>query len=93
MIQEASKVAFPSLSQQWRKRGNYHGRKKLLDLEREANKKSNQLAAIATKLGAQAYNARIRALGTCLKSKADILLERSSDTKMGTMLATFDKPG
>jgi hypothetical protein len=39
-----------------RKRGNYRGRKKLLDLERKANKKSNQLAAIATKLGAQAYN-------------------------------------
>ena len=30
------------------KRGNYRGRKKLLDLEHEANKKSNQLAAIAT---------------------------------------------
>jgi hypothetical protein len=35
-----------------RKRGNYRGRKKLLDLEREANKKSNQLAVIATELGA-----------------------------------------
>jgi hypothetical protein len=74
-----------------RKRENYRGRKKLLDLEREANKKSNQLAAIATKLGAQAYNTHIKAIGTCLKSKADNLLERSSDTKAGTMMAIFDK--
>jgi hypothetical protein len=73
-----------------RKRGNYRGKKKLLDLEREANKKSNQLAAIATKLGTQAYNIRIQAIGTCLKSKADNLLERSSDTKVETMMATFD---
>ena len=64
----------------------------MLDLEREANKKSKQLAAIATKLGAQAYNARIKAIGTCLKSKADNLLERSSNTKVETMMATFDKP-
>jgi hypothetical protein len=74
-----------------RKRGNYQGRKKLLDLEREANKKSNQLAAIATKLGAQTYNARIKAIGTCLKLKANNLLERSSNTKAGTLMATFDK--
>jgi hypothetical protein len=40
----------------WRKRGNYQGKKKLLDRKREANKKSNQLAAIATILGAQAFN-------------------------------------
>jgi hypothetical protein len=76
-----------------RRRGNYRGRKKLLDLEHETNKKSNQLAAIATKLGAQAYDTRIKAIGTCLKSKADNLLERSSDTKVRTMMATFDKPG
>jgi hypothetical protein len=75
-----------------RKRGNYQGRKKLLDLEREANKKSNQLAAIATELGAQAYSIRIKAIGTCLKSKADNLLEKSSDTEVGTMMATFDRP-
>jgi hypothetical protein len=75
-----------------RKRGNYQGRKKLLDLEHEANKKSNQLAAIATKLSARAYNTRIKAIGTRLKSKAGNLLERSSDTKAGTMMATFDKP-
>jgi hypothetical protein len=75
-----------------RKRGNYRDRKKLLDLERKANKKSNQLAVIATKLGAQAYNARIKAIGTCLKLKANNLLERSSDTKVGTMMAIFDKP-
>ena len=56
----------------------------MLDLEHETNKKSNQLAAIATKLGAQAYNTRIKAIGTCLKSKADNLLERYSDTKAGT---------
>jgi hypothetical protein len=64
----------------------------LLDLERETNKKSNQLAVIATKLGAQAYNTRIKAIGTCPKSKADNLLERSSNTKVGTMMVTFDKP-
>ncbi len=64
----------------------------MLDLEREANKKSNQLAVIAIKLGAQAYNARIKAIGTCLKLKANNLLERSSDTKVGTMMAIFDKP-
>jgi hypothetical protein len=75
-----------------RKRGNYQGRKKLLDLEREADKKSNQLAVIATKLGTQAYKARIKAIGTCPKSKADNPLKRSSDTKAGTMMATFDKP-
>jgi hypothetical protein len=75
-----------------RKRRNYQGRKKLLDLKREAKKKSNQLAAIATKLGAQAYNARIKAIGTCLKSKDNNLLERSSNTKVGTMMARFDKP-
>jgi hypothetical protein len=74
------------------KHGNYRGRKKLLGLEREANKKSNQLAAIATKLGAQAYNTHIKAIGTCLKLKADNLLKRSSGTKAGTMMATFDKP-
>jgi hypothetical protein len=74
------------------KHGNYQGRKKLLGLEREANKKSNQLAAIATKLGTQAYNTHIKAIGTCLKLKADNLLKRSSHTKAGTMMATFDKP-
>ena len=88
----ANQPAMAADEPKWRKRGNYRGRKKLLDLESEAKKKSNQLAAIATKLGAQAYNARIKAIGTCLRSKADNLLERSSNTKVGTMMATFDKP-
>ena len=66
-----------------RKRGNYRDRKKLLDLEHEANKKSNQLAVIATKLGAQAYNACIKAIGTCLKSKADNLLVKEQRHKGG----------
>jgi hypothetical protein len=40
----------------------------------------------------QAYNTHIKAIGTCLKSKAGNLLERSSSTKVGTMMATFDRP-
>jgi hypothetical protein len=50
-----------------RKRGNYRGKKKLLDLKREANKKSNQLAAIVTNLGAQAFNTHMKAIATSLK--------------------------
>jgi 23S rRNA maturation mini-RNase III len=65
----------------------------LLDRESEANKKSNQLVEIATKLGAQAYNALMKAIGTCLESKADNLLKRSSNAKVRTLVATFDKPG
>jgi hypothetical protein len=76
----------------WRKHGNYRRKKKLLDLKREANKKSNQLAAIATNLGAQAFNTRMKTIATSLKSKADNLLERSSDVKVRTMMATFDTP-
>jgi hypothetical protein len=75
-----------------RKRGNYRGKKKLLDLEREMVKKSKQLAVIATNLGAQAYTTRMNAIATSLKSKADNLLERSSDLKVRMMMASFDMP-
>jgi hypothetical protein len=75
-----------------RKRGNNRGRKKLLDLERVANNKGKELAAIACELGAEAYNARIKAIGTSLKSKSDNLLERSSNVKVRTMMNTFSKP-
>jgi hypothetical protein len=75
-----------------RKRGKYQGKKKLLDLEREMVKKSKQLAAIATNLGAQTYNTRMNANATSLKSKADNLLERSSDLKVRMMMASFDMP-
>jgi hypothetical protein len=76
----------------WLERGNYQGRKKMLDLESEANKKNNQLAEITTKLGVKAYNARMKAIGTSLMSKADNLLKRSSKANVVTMMATFDKP-
>jgi hypothetical protein len=65
----------------------------MLDLERKANKKSKQLAVIATKLGMQAYNTCIKAVGTCLNEKANHLLERSSKAKVGMLIATFDRPG
>jgi hypothetical protein len=55
-------------------------------------KKSKQLAAIATNLGAQAYNTRMNAIATSLKSKADNLLERSSDLKVRMMMVSFDMP-
>jgi hypothetical protein len=45
-----------------------------------------------TKLGAQACITCVKAIGTCLKSKADNLLERSSYKKVDTMMATFDRP-
>jgi hypothetical protein len=76
-----------------RKRGNYRGKKKLLDLEREMVKKSKQLAVIATNLGVQAYNTRMNAIATSLKSKAENLLERSIDLKVRMMMASFDMPG
>jgi hypothetical protein len=75
-----------------RKHGNHRGKKKLLDLECEANKKSNQSAAIATNLGAQAHSTRMKTIATSLESKADNLVERSSDVKVGTMMAMFDIP-
>jgi hypothetical protein len=75
-----------------RKRGNNRGKKKLLDLERVANEKGQQLAEIARELGAEAFNTRIKAIGTSLKSKADNLLERSSNVKVSTMMGTFNHP-
>jgi hypothetical protein len=76
----------------WQKCRKYQGKKKLLDLECVANNKSNQLAAIAWKLGAQAFNTHIKAIGTSLlKSKPDNLLERSSNVKVRTTMATFEK--
>jgi hypothetical protein len=75
-----------------RKRGNYRGKRKLLDLERKVVKKSKQLAAIATNLGAQAYNTRMNAVATSLVLKADNLLKRSSDLKVRMMMALFDLP-
>jgi hypothetical protein len=75
-----------------RKRGNYQGKKKLLDLGREMVKKSKQLAAIATNLGAQAYNTRMNAIATSLKLKTVNLLERRSNLKVRMMMALFDMP-
>jgi hypothetical protein len=57
-----------------------------------ANKKSKQLAEIARELGAKAFNTRIKAIGTSLKSQADNLLERSSNVKVSTMMGTFNHP-
>jgi hypothetical protein len=76
-----------------RKCGNHHlAKKKLLDSECEENKKRNQSAAIATNLRAQAHSMRMKTIATSLESKADNLLERSIDVKVGTMMATFDIP-
>jgi hypothetical protein len=64
----------------------------VLNLEREANKKSNQLAAIATNLGAQAFSTCMKTIATSLESKANNLLERSRDVKVRTMMAMFNMP-
>jgi hypothetical protein len=58
-----------------------------------ANDKSRQLASIASKLGAKAFNMCIKAIATSLKSKSDNLREKSSKVKVGRMLmGTFNMP-
>jgi hypothetical protein len=69
-----------------RKQGFNQDRKKLLDLEHVANNKGKELVVIARKLGAKAFNRRIKAIDTSLKSKSGNLL------KVRTMMDTFGKP-
>jgi hypothetical protein len=79
----ANQLAVAKDQPKQRKRGTYRGKKKLLDLEYEANKN----------WGANLQHTHQSNWNLPFKSKADNLLERSSNVKVGTMMATFDRPG
>jgi hypothetical protein len=74
-----------------RNRGNNHGKKKLMDLERVVKRKEAQLVAVASTMRPEEYKRHCKRIDTCLRSKEENLCEKSGKAKSLKLMQHIDK--